>query len=77
MKLIKTEQKMDDSLHKVKKSIEPVYDVVEICKSNHDDDTIKMDLNPSYNVSSTVKLDGNVHKDKGSTELFYDIPSAN
>jgi len=73
MASIKTEQKMDDNLRKIKKSIEPVYDVIE--SDNNDDNTIKMNLNPSYNVSSTAKLDGNIHKDKGST--FYDIPSAN
>jgi len=67
---IKTKQKsdnltiqMDDDLHKVKKSTEPLYHVVEICKDkqSNNDDTVKMHLNPAYNVSSTV------HKDKGST----------
>ena len=73
---IKTKQKsdnltiqMDDDLHKVKKSTEPVYEVVEICKDkeSNNDNTVKMHLNPAYNVSSTIKVDSNVHKDKGST----------
>jgi len=74
---IKTKQKsdshtikMDDGLHKAKKSMEPIYDAVEVCKDNNDD-AVKIDLNPSYNVSSTIKVDSNVRKDKGSTAKTY------
>ena len=76
---IKTEQKSDslscstnntikmvDISHKVN---EPLYEITQIVsdeKSNSKDD-VKMEVNPSYNVSNVTKVNDNVHKVEGSS----------